>query len=117
MVTTARLLDEYARFGKPVHITELGVRSALSSYRREDEPAQLRATHGDWHFPWCEKTQADWLEWFYTMCYARSEIEALTWWDLQDPAFVDHSGLLQEDETPKEAYYRLAALRKGLLRS
>ncbi len=76
---------------------------------------QLRRTHGEWHHPWSEKVQADWMEWFYTMAYARDEIEAITWWGFSDPAFIKTSGFLYEDETPKEMYFRLKALKKKLL--
>jgi endo-1,4-beta-xylanase len=113
MLSINKLLDEYARYGKPVHITELGVRSA------EDEPSkqeseQLRRTRGDWHHPWCEKVQADWMEWFYTMSYARDEIQAITWWDFRDPAFIKTSGFLYEEEFPKEMLFRLKALRQRI---
>ncbi|MFC1717563.1 endo-1,4-beta-xylanase [Candidatus Poribacteria bacterium] len=115
MLSISKLLDEYARFGKPVHITELGVRCATTEQAAGQESEQLRRTHGDWHYPWCEKVQADWLEWFYTMAYARDEIDAITWWGFSDPAFIKTSGFLYEDETPKEMYFRLKALRKKLL--
>ena len=115
MLSIGKLLDEYARFGKPVHITELGVRSAEVERPAGQESEQLRRTHGDWHQPWSEKVQADWMEWFYTMAYARNEIEAITWWDFRDPAFVQTGGMLHEDETPKEIYFRLRALKEKLL--
>ena len=115
MLSISKLLDEYARFGKPVHITELGVRCAEDKPPTSQESEQLRRTRGDWHQPWCEKVQADWMEWFYTMVYARDEIEAITWWDFRDPAFIKTSGFLYEDETPKEIYFRLRALREKLL--
>ncbi len=109
MLAVGKLLDEYARFGKPVHITELGVSSA-PRIPHDDEEEQLRRTYGDWHQRWREKVQADWLEWFYTMAYARPEIEAVTWWDFADPAFIFKAGLVRQDATPKEAYHRLGAL-------
>ena len=115
MLSISKLLDEYARFGKPVHITELGIRCVEDEPPTGQESEQLRRTRGDWHQPWCEKVQADWMEWFYTMAYARDEIEAITWWDFRDPAFIKTSGLLYEDETPKEIYFRLRALREKLL--
>lgn len=114
MLSISKLLDEYARFGKPVHITELGVRSAEAERPAGQESEQLRHTQGDWHYPWCEKIQADWMEWFYTLCYARGEIEAITWWDFRDPAFIRTGGFLHEDESPKEIYFRLRSLRKRI---
>jgi len=115
MLSISKLLDEYARFGKPVHITELGVRCATEEQSAGQESEQLRRTHGEWHHPWSEKVQADWMEWFYTMVYARDEIDAITWWGFADPAFIKTSGFLYEDETPKEMYFRLKALKKKLL--
>jgi len=103
MMAISRLLDEYARFGKPVHVTELGVRS--ESGRRE--------ASSEWHQPWCEKVQADWMEWFYTMAYARPEIRAITWWDFADRAFIPTSGFLREDQTPRELFFRLQALKRS----
>jgi len=114
MLSISKLLDEYARFGKPIHITELGVRCAEHQAQGQ-ESQQLQRTQGEWHSPWSEKVQADWMEWFYTMSYARKEIEAITWWDFGDPAFIPTSGFLYEDETPKEMYFRLLSLREGIL--
>jgi endo-1,4-beta-xylanase len=54
--------------------------------------------------------QADWAEWFYTLCYARPEVEAIVWWGLSDPAFIPGSGWLRRDGTPKESYHRMRAL-------
>ena len=64
----------YAIAGKPIHITELGLPSA-----QEDEPNQhnQRATfpwHGD---AWTETMQADWIEQFYTLCYAHPAVRAV----------------------------------------
>jgi GH35 family endo-1,4-beta-xylanase len=102
MMAISQLLDEYARFKKPVHITELGVRS-----QRPSEPAPA-----EWHHPWSESVQADWMEWFYTMAYARPEIGAITWWDFSDPAFIPTGGFLREDNSPKEMFFRLRALKE-----
>lgn len=106
MFSISKLLNEYARFGKPVNITELGVRTSPAT--RADEAART-----EWHMPWCEKVQADWVEWFYTMCYARPEITAITWWDFKDPAFIPTSGFLREDETPRESFFRLKGLEQS----
>jgi len=103
MMAIGKLLDEYARFGKPVHVTELGVRS---------ESARRGEAATEWHQPWCEKVQGDWMEWFYTMAYARAEIKAITWWDFCDPAFIRSGAFLREDQTPREIFFRLKALKR-----
>ncbi len=115
MLAIDKLLDEFARFGKPVHITELGVPSVGPALAGEVDPERIGRSRGEWHPPWSHKVQADWLEWFYTLAYARDEIEAVTWWDMRDPAFMKMGGLLDENEIPKEAYFRLRALRETLL--
>lgn len=103
-----RLLDWYAALGKPLHVTELGVSSAAGvdgrAHVKNPNPAW-------WHGPWSETVQADWVEQFYTICYGKSAIEAITWWDFADAGhFWPHGGFLRGDFTPKESYGRLKAL-------
>ena len=42
---------------------------------------------------------------------SQPEIEDISWWDFDDPAFIPHGGLVCKHGTPKESYTRL----KGLL--
>ena len=113
MLAISKVLDEYACFGKPVHITELGIATGGRPASSPEEIERINRIEGLWHPPWCEEVQADWAEWFYTVCYARPEIEAITWWDFSDPAFIATGGLVREDGTPKESYHRLRALLHG----
>jgi GH35 family endo-1,4-beta-xylanase len=119
MLAIDRLYDRFRVFGKPCHITELGVPS-----RDADVPPST--TEGDlyclrymykglWHeMDWSERLQADWLEDFYTVSYARDEVEALTWWSIRDGhSYVPAAGLVREDGTPKEAFHRLRELEKS----
>ncbi len=105
----ASMLDRFAALGKPLHITELGVASV-------DGPDQhaIRRDPGNlyWHAPWSETIQADWIEQFYTLCYAHEAVEAVTWWDFADTPghFWPHGGLLRADLTPKESHGRLRRL-------
>lgn len=102
-----RLLERYSKLGKPIHITELGVSSATAI----DKYAQLQEPLGLWHKPWSETIQADWVEQFYTLCYSKSYIKAISWWDLADGGnFWPHGGLIRADMQPKQAYYRLDRL-------
>ncbi|MGK7945511.1 MAG: endo-1,4-beta-xylanase [Microcystaceae cyanobacterium] len=103
-----RMLERFGQLGKPVHITELGVPSDTE----EDENSFMKIPFGLWHKPWSETIQADWIEQFYTLCYSKSYIEAITWWDFSDSInhFWAHGGLLNTEGQPKESFYRLKAL-------
>jgi GH35 family endo-1,4-beta-xylanase len=111
MFEIERHLERFFVFGKPVHITELGVSSSSQPLERgESRFPNRNVWHGD---AWNETIQADWAEQFYTICYSKPQIEAITWWDLSDPAFIPHGGMLRPDMTPKESYQRLSALLAG----
>lgn len=103
-----RMLERFSQFGKPIHLTELGVSSAteLDTAAYRQEPAGL------WHQPWSETIQADWVEQFYTLCYSKPYIEAISWWDFADyPGhFWTHGGLLDKQMKPKQSFYRLKNL-------
>jgi GH35 family endo-1,4-beta-xylanase len=111
MLEIERQLERFFIFGKPIHITELGISSANEPVRMGEEVRRpgRRVWHGT---EWSERIQADWLEQFYTICYSKPQIEAVSWWDFSDPAFIPHGGLLRPDLTPKEAYHRLKGLIK-----
>ncbi|UCC68894.1 MAG: endo-1,4-beta-xylanase, partial [Armatimonadota bacterium] len=107
-----RQLDRFCQFGKPVQITELGVSSSAEPVKHD--PIVDIHFRRQWHgTPWSESEQADWIEAYYTMCYSKPEIQAITWWDFCDPAFVPHGGLVDENLRPKESYHRLKALIEG----
>ncbi|MDJ0742684.1 MAG: endo-1,4-beta-xylanase [Xenococcaceae cyanobacterium MO_167.B27] len=102
-----RLLERYSNLGKPIHITELGVSSAAII----DESSQLKEPRGLWHKPWSETIQADWIEQFYTICYSKPYIKAISWWDFADKGnFWAHGGLLDSNMQPKQSFYRLSRL-------
>ena len=102
-----RLLERYRNLGKPIHITELSVSSATTT----DETSQLQEPEGLWHKPWSEAIQADWLEQFYTLCYSKPYIKAISCWDFTDRYnFWPHGGLLDNKMQPKQSFYRLNRL-------
>ena len=117
MVMVDRMLDAFKALGKSVHITEMGVNGGgrgqpgLSG----SNFAQLSMSEGSWHGTWGEKTQADWMEHFYTLAAAREEIKALTWWDFMEPSFSGNGAFLLEDENPREMFFRLLALKERLV--
>jgi len=105
MLEMDALLDRFARFGKPLHITEQGI----SSRTGVDEKSNTKNAFGRWHEPWSEKVQADWIEQFWTIAYSKPAVRAITWWDFSDAGghFWAFGGFLREDKTPKESYNRL----------
>ncbi len=107
MLEIERNLETFSRFGKPVHITELGLPSSSAEIQNPFGNRPRYPWHGD---QWTETAQADWAEQFYTMCYSKPWIEAITWWDFNDPAFIPHGGLTKTDLSPKESYLRIEAL-------
>lgn len=102
LATLSDFLDWYSTLGKTIFISEVSVPSI---YRSE-------WSQGWWHHPWDEATQAEWLEGFYTVAFAKPYVRAITWWDAKDSyyGFIDHGGLLHEDYTPKAAYTVLKRL-------
>jgi endo-1,4-beta-xylanase len=102
-----RLLERFSTLGKPIHITELGASSATGI----DQQSYLKEAQGLWHAPWSQTIQADWVEQFYTICYSKPAIEAISWWDFTDRGcFWPFGGLLDQNMQPKEAFYRLKTL-------
>jgi len=116
MVSVDRLLRVYEGFGKPIHITEMGVNggSRQGNEAAGRDWAQLSLSEGSWHGGWNERSQADWMEQFYTLAAARPGVTALTWWDFIEPSFSGNGAFLYEDENPREIYFRLLALKDFL---
>jgi len=95
--------ERYARFGKPLHFTELTV---VSGPRQADKWQSTAAG---------EKRQAREVCEFYKLLFSHPAVEAITWWDLTDQGAWQGApaGFLREDMTPKPAYEQLLDLVKG----
>ena len=117
MLEIEKMYDRFSIFGKPLHLTELGVPSHYQDVRYDCTAGNIYCLRymysGLWHeMQWSERLQADWLEWFYTISYAHPKVEALTWWNFSDPSYVPASGMYHESGEPKEICFRLKALRE-----
>lgn len=120
----SRYFDRYERFGKDVHLTELGVPS-----REGVDPNDFSSCFGNgmipwkasdagfWREPWTQRLQGDWVEGFYRILMAKPFIKGITWWDFADfgEHFYPFSGMLDHDLQPKELYWRLLDLKKKYL--
>lgn len=110
-------LDQYAKLGKPVHVTAAQVPSAAavdpSLAGWESQPP---LTGGAWHGPWTEAVQAEWLRQFVTVALSKPFVESVAWAALADHSKqpVSNGGLLRSDLAPKSAYNQWLKLRSEL---
>jgi GH35 family endo-1,4-beta-xylanase len=97
----------YARFGLPIHFTELTVVSGPHKPKDTDWYTYRK----DWHAtPAGERRQARYLARFYTLLFSHPAVEAITYWGLRDPLWLGSpGGFLRADGSPKPSY---TALRK-----
>ncbi|HNW59153.1 MAG TPA: endo-1,4-beta-xylanase [bacterium] len=106
-----RMLERFEQFGKPIYITELGATSGPSAEMVASGKMTLPAEPYEWHRPWDEELQADWLEQVYTLYYSRPAIRAVNWYDFADfRTHILNGGLIREDGSPKRSYTRLETL-------
>ena len=101
--------ERFARFGKPLHFTEVTILSgeAVGQIDWENRRRTRWATSRE-H----EERQAERAAEFYRVLFSHPAVEAVTWWDLSDEGawMGAPAGLLHEDMTPKPAYLALRKL-------
>jgi len=108
---TWEVCQRFARFGKPLHFTEMSIVSG--------PPPKTIRWHGPKHDDWLstpewEQQQAAQVVETYTLLFSHPSVEAITWWDLPDGQWLGApSGLVRADMTPKPAYDALMRLVKG----
>jgi len=117
-----RNLESFKVFGKPIHITELGI---SSSPKTERESEWWGGGVGGAKMVWRgeqfnEESQAQWVETLYKIAFSKPYVDAITWWDFTDPGFIPNGGFLRADLSPKPSYQRLLAMqtkwrREGIL--
>lgn len=96
--------DTYARFGLPLHFTELTI---LSGRFKDKDDMDWATVRTDWATtPEGEQRQLEYGRDLYTLLFSHPAVEAITWWDFSDlnswtgaPA-----GLLRKDMSPKPLY-------------
>ncbi|MFA5058099.1 MAG: endo-1,4-beta-xylanase, partial [Opitutaceae bacterium] len=96
--------ETYAKYGKPLHFTEVTVLSGEHGWER---PRPWPST------PAGEQQQAEYVAQLYTLLFSHPAVEAITWWDLNDNGWQGApGGLVRADLSPKPAYERLQQLIK-----
>ncbi len=106
-----RMIERFEKFGKPIYITELGTTSGPTADLVATGKMSLPSEPFEWHRPWDEELQADWLEQVYTLYYSRPLIKAVNWYDFADfRTHILNGGLVREDGSPKRSFMRLQKL-------
>jgi hypothetical protein len=108
-------LDQFARMGKPVHITAAEVPSEGSA--ASSAPDALRTDGGTWHGPWSESVQAEWLRQFVVTALSKPFVDSVAWHHLADHPnrVVPFGGLLRHDGSPKQSYTQWMKTRSEIL--
>lgn len=102
-----QVCERFARFGLPLHWTELTV---LSGRLKAENDNDWHARREGWEStPGGEQSQAEYGEALYTLLFSHPAVEAVTWWDFADYQSWQSapSGLVRADMTPKPLYERL----------
>ncbi len=114
MFQVSAMLDRFATYGKPLHITAAQTPSGASADPADAWAGQYEPhSGGAWHDPWTEALQSRWLREFYNIALSKPFIDTITWRDLADEGahFLPHGGLLRTDLSPKLAYEQLCTIR------
>ncbi|MCL2104713.1 MAG: endo-1,4-beta-xylanase [Kiritimatiellaeota bacterium] len=95
--------ERFARFGVPLHFTEMTIVSTLQRNMVWDKTATS---------PEGEAWQRDEVIRIYTLLFSHPSVAAITWWDFSDQGawMGAPAGLLRADMTPKPAYDALTKL-------
>lgn len=110
LLQISALIDRLANLGKPIHLTALGAPA-------QGVPGAGGLTDGgEWHGPWSEATQADWLAALAEIALSKPYVESVCVDALLDAhaSGVPAGGILKDDFQPRAAFTRLAALHKRL---
>lgn len=120
LMQTSMLLDEFMPLGKPLHVSACQVPSDVTPDAWDawggKEPAS-RA--GQWHAPWSQRLQAEWLQAFCRVAMSKPFVESICWRDLADYEghYIPHGGLCLNNMEPKLAYRELRNFKAMLAAS
>jgi len=99
-----QVCESYAKFGLPLHFTELTI---LSGKLKAKDDYDWHKVRTDWHStPEGEKAQLELGKDFYTTLFSHPAVEAITWWNFSDYKCWQGApgGLVRKDMTSKPFY-------------
>lgn len=110
---TQFVLEQFARFDKPIHFTETTIISGELMPPEIVDLNDYQVTH--WPTtPAGEERQAEEVVKHYRTLFAHPLVEGITWWDFTDGKWLNApGGLVRKDGSAKPAYDELLKLVKG----
>ena len=117
LMQVSSLLDEFVAFGKAAHITACEVPSNVTTDTADAWAGKAPVPKaGQWHSPWSQRLQAEWLQAFYRIAISKPFVESVCWRDLADydGHYIPHGGLCEKTLEPKLAFKELRNFRAFL---
>jgi hypothetical protein len=117
LLQVSELLDEFVSLGKPFRITACQAPSAVTRDGWDAWRGELDvAGAGQWHSPWSQRLQAEWLQAVFRVGISKPYVESICWRDLADYEghHVSHGGLCSNKLEAKLAYKELRNFRASL---
>ncbi len=118
LMQISAMLDEFLSLGKPLHVTACQVPSDIAADAGDAWSGEIEAHRaGQWHVPWSQRLQAEWLQGFFRVAISKPFVESVCWRDLSDSPghFIPHGGLCTANLEPKLAYKELRNFKAWLL--
>jgi endo-1,4-beta-xylanase len=112
-------MDKFASEGVRFHVSEavfplggrLGGIEESSGSDRRGLPAQILGPLRKG--TWTPELQADFAEWFFTVCFSHPACEAVNYWNFGPDSLLGGAGMLDDNYQPKPMFNRLKALIRG----
>ena len=117
LMQISSLLDEFVGFGKPVHVTACQAPSDVAADAWDAWAGQAPVPKaGQWHAPWSQRLQAEWLQAVYRIAISKPFVESICWRDLADYEghFIPHGGLCKNTLEPKLSCRELRNFKASL---
>jgi len=106
MMQISAILDSFAPISRPLYITHVEVPGRDAAGESTGELA------GNWHGPWNQTVQAQWLDRFYRIALSKACVDGVFYSSLADVknGLIAGNGLVTANLEPKESYVNLKKL-------
>ena len=109
----ALIFDTLQASGKPIHVTSFAIPSSTEADETDLWKGRMPIKPaGQWHQPFSDTLQAEWLASVVRIARSRFGVESITWGRLADVPFgrIPHGGLVNGQLQPKSAFHEFAEI-------